>query len=222
MIVFDIGANRGEYVQAVLDLGVTKVVALEPAPRMFSVLARNYLRDSRILPLRLAASDKEWSEIEFYECVEDGLSTMNKDWLEGEKAPYGDKAYRRITAYTTTLDALIAEYGNPDLIKVDVEGAEYQVLQGLTKKSGVISFEWQVQWKDAIYLCLNHLKDLGYTEFAPQYITHHAVEPDEWFDISGPITFDDWLKITAAVWEGGDWKKYGLRPTADAGMIWVR
>jgi FkbM family methyltransferase len=222
MIVFDIGANRGEFTQAVLQDGATKVLAVEPAPKMFSVLARNFFKDTRVVPLRVAVSDSEWSEATFYECVEDGMSTLDKSWLTGERAPYGDKDYREVNVYGTTLDSLVKEYGMPDLVKIDVEGHEVSVLKGLTKKVGLITFEWQITRSEDVYSCLELLANLGYTEYAPQYITAHAVEPTEWFSIDGPITFEEWHQITKAVWEGEGWKEYGLRPTADAGMIWVR
>lgn len=222
MIVFDIGANRGEFTQAVLDQGASKVVAVEPAPRIFSALARNFFKDPRVIPLRLAVTDKDWVDVTLFECVEDGLSTLDKTWLKGAAAPYGDKAYREVTVSGTTLDSLIEEYGTPDLIKIDIEGYEYSALKGLTKKVGEVTFEWQITRLEEIDKCLELLSSLGYTEFAPQYIEHHAVKPEEWFPIDGPITFPEWLTMTKAVWEGGDWKRSGLRPTADAGMIWVR
>jgi FkbM family methyltransferase len=66
---------------------------------------------------------------------------------------------------TTTLDALIKEHGNPDLIKIDVEGYELQVLKGLSTKEGEICFEWHEESSTELYDCLDRLKELGYEEF---------------------------------------------------------
>ena len=56
--------------------------------------------------------------------------------------PYAGKAFRTIQATTITLDSLADIYGVPDLIKIDVEGAEWSVFRGMTRKMGMLSFEW--------------------------------------------------------------------------------
>jgi len=66
---------------------------------------------------------------------------------------------------TTTLDALIKEHGNPDLIKIDVEGYELQVLKGLSTKEGKICFEWHEEAYQDLCDCLDRLEELGYEEF---------------------------------------------------------
>ena len=42
----------------------------------------------------------------------------------------------------TTLDRLIAIYGAPTFCKIDVEGSELQVLEGLTEALPALSFEF--------------------------------------------------------------------------------
>ena len=61
----------------------------------------------------------------------------------------------------TTLDALIAEYGKPAFIKIDVEGFELQVLNGLSQPIRYISFEYTVpeQTQNAID-CMMRLSSL--------------------------------------------------------------
>ena len=222
-ILFDIGANRGDATLAGLNMGFDKVVAVEPTPKMMALLAYNFHKDERVVPIKMAASDIDGDKIEFYECVEDGLSTMNLEWLTDETAPYNGKDYKKITAYTITIDHLAEVYGTPELIKVDVEGAECQVLWGMTKiKPERIAFEWHINWPWEVTNCLEYLATLGYKEYALQYITHHLVEPTEY----RPIKKTDFLKWHASTkdwWESTGWEEQGsLRPTSDAGMIWVR
>ena len=60
---------------------------------------------------------------------------------------------------------MIKEYGDPELIKVDVEGYEYTVLKGLTKKVGEICFEWHEEEYNNLLKIAKHLENIGYTEF---------------------------------------------------------
>ena len=123
MLLFDIGANRGDATVAGLALGYD-VIALEPAS-IYGELVKNFIYDPRVTPLKLAVSDSDYQRITFYEAHEDGLSTMNKEWLTNPSMPYNGKPYREVTATTITVDTLAQRYGEPDLIKIDVEGAEW-------------------------------------------------------------------------------------------------
>lgn len=221
MMLFDIGANRGDVVFAGTKKGFNKIVALEPAPRIYKELVSNFLYDPRVIPLKLAVSDSIDQTIEFYEADEDGLSTINKDWLTSETMPYNGKPYRTIRANTITIDKLVEIYGEPDLIKIDVEGAEWSVFKGMTKYHGMLSFEWTNETIKEHQDQLDYLKNIGYKEVGPQFIEHHLTEPKQWFAIND-FSMLEWVKENSLSWVNSDWKVSGLRPTADVGMCWVR
>jgi len=220
MLCFDIGANRGDFTIAALARGY-QVVALEPAPRVFSALVRNFIYNPNVTPLKFAVSGSDYERVEFFEAEEDGLSTLNPEWLTNEDMPYAGKPYRVVAATTITLDTLALKYGTPDLIKIDVEGAEWSVFKGLSSKMGTIAFEWTLETMAEHQLQLEYLQHGGYTEVGPQYIEHHCQEPDTYYKLS---TFDleSWHEGAKKAWERENWKASGLRPTADVGMIWVR
>jgi FkbM family methyltransferase len=220
MLCFDIGANRGDFTLAALSKGYD-VIAVEPAPKVFNKLVSNFIYNPRVTPLRFAVSATDYDRVEFYEANEDGLSTLNQDWLTNEAMPYNGKPFRTISATTITLDKLALIYGVPDLIKIDVEGAEWHVFKGLSSKMGTIAFEWTLETMSDHQLQLEYLQHGGYTKVAPQFIEHHCQEPDTWYDLK---TFDlgKWHDKYAPIWEISDWKKSNLRPTADVGMLWVR
>ena len=220
MLCFDIGANRGDFTVAALAKGY-EVVALEPAPIVFAELVKNFIYNLSVVPLRYAVSGTNYSIVEFYEAEEDGLSTLNKAWLTDETMPYAGKPYRTISATTITLDTLALKYGTPDLIKIDVEGAEWHVFKGLSSKMGTIAFEWTLETMAEHQLQLEYLAHGGYTEVGPQYIVNHCEEPDKWHDIK-KFDLAKWHKNNKAYWEEGGWKVANLRPTADVGMLWVR
>jgi FkbM family methyltransferase len=220
MLCFDIGANRGDFTVAALARGY-QVVALEPAPRVFAELVRNFIYNPDVTPLRFAVSGSDYERVEFFEAEEDGLSTLNPEWLTNEDMPYAGKPYRTVAATTITLDTLALKYGTPDLIKIDVEGAEWSVFKGLSSKMGTIAFEWTLATMADHQLQLEYLLHGGYTEVGPQYIEHHCQEPDTYYKLS---TFDltAWHEGAKKIWERENWKASGLRPTADVGMLWVR
>jgi FkbM family methyltransferase len=219
MILFDIGANRGDAVVAGLNNGY-KVIALEPGPKVFKELVSNFIYNKNVIPLKFAVSDTDNSIVEFYECVEDGLSTIERSWLTDPSMPYEGKEFRTISATTITLDTLAKIYGEPDLIKIDVEGAEWFVFKGMTKKYNTLTFEWTINTIDQHIEQIKYLQKLGYTKIGPQFIEHHLQEPEKWFDIKKQ-RLDDWVMANKDKWENGGWKESNLRPTADVGMCWV-
>lgn len=220
MLCFDIGANRGDFTVAALAQGY-RVIAIEAAPRVFRELACNFIYNPNVTPLRFAVSGSDYARVEFFEAEEDGLSTLNPDWLTNESLPYAGKPYRTIAATTITIDTLAQIYGVPDLIKIDVEGAEWNVFKGLSSKMGTIAFEWTLETLQDHQLQLEYLSHGDYKQVAPQFIEHHCQQPDVWYDLK---TFDlaKWQSDNAPLWEGGYWKNSNLRPTADVGMLWVR
>ena len=220
MLCFDIGANSGAFTIAALSQGYYDN-AVEAAPKIYVQLVYNFIYNPRVTPLKYAVSGSDNVRIEFYEAEEDGLSTINLDWLTDESLPYAGKPYKTVAATTITLDKLALLYGVPDLIKIDVEGAEWSVFKGLSSKMGTIAFEWTLATMHEHIEQLNYLAHGGYTEVAPQYIEHHCQEPDKWFDIKS-FDLGLWHERNKGLWEGGYWKASGLRPTADVGMIWVR
>ena len=218
-LFFDIGANRGDATVAALAQGYD-VIAVEPS-RIYADLVKNFIHEPRVTPIKFAVSDKDNERVEFYDAEEDGLSTLNKEWLTSDTMPYAGKPFRTTHANTITIDTLAKIYGEPDLIKIDVEGAEWSVFKGMTRKMGVITFEWTLATLEEHYAQLDYLMRFGYTEFAPQFIEHHLQEPKKWFKF-GDWHFKLWLHENQDAWESHEWKIAGLRPTADVGMIWVR
>ena len=220
MLLFDVGANRGDATLAGLNKGY-KVIAVEAAPKIYRQLVASFLYNPNVIPIKAAVASINNERIEFYEAEEDGLSTLNKDWLTDKTLPYAGKPYRTISANTITIDALAYNYGDPDLIKIDVEGAEWEVFKGITKKYGTITFEWTLATVGEHCAQLEYLTALGYTEVAPQFIVNHLEEPTDWFPIKN-YHLCDWVAQNKDGWENGGWQEANLRPTADVGMVWVR
>lgn len=221
MLLFDIGANRGDATIAGLNKGY-KVIALEPAPRIYAALVRNFIYSPNVVPLRLAVSDSA-GRVELYEADEDGLSSLNKDWLTNPTMPYNGKPFRTVYANTVTMEQLVEMYGEPDLIKIDVEGAEWSVFNGMAQYHGKLAFEWTQETLHEHEEQLEYLYSINYSRFKFQFIEGHLDEPDtDWIDIKpGSIDLAALRAELAPAWEAEGWKKANLRPTSDVGMIWV-
>lgn len=223
MLLFDIGANVGSAVWAGINKGY-RVVALEAAPRVFRFLEANFKDNPNVKTLKFAVASKDFQTVKFYECIEDGLSTLNKDWLTSDTMPYNGKQFWEVDVPTITIDTLVKLYGKPDLIKIDVEGAEWEVFNGMTDNYGKLTFEWTFETLKEHEAQLDYLYKLGYREVAPQYIVNHLDEPAEWFELKedNKNQLFAWHQETSDAWINGGWQVANLRPTADVGMVWVR
>jgi len=105
------------------------------------------------------------------------LSTINKEWLTSESSRFHNYTFTEIVCKTITIDQLIAEHGKPEMIKIDVEGGEYECITSLTQKVDVLCFEWASEVNDITFKCLDYLATLGFTEFYVQFGDEYAYRP---------------------------------------------
>jgi FkbM family methyltransferase len=153
-LVFDIGANAGEYTQMFVSLGA-RVVSVEPNPQLTAFLKRIRPFD-RVKVEALAVGSARGSS-ELYLCDHNVLSTLSRDWVDvAEKSERfsGIKWNQKVTVPVVTLDELIEKYGRPRFIKIDVEGYENDALAGLSRVSPFLSFEVNSEFPDAAIKCL--------------------------------------------------------------------
>jgi FkbM family methyltransferase len=121
--IFDIGAHVGYYTL----LGAkNKVVAFEPAPDNLVLLRQNIERNNltghvKIVPW--AVSDTNGRTLLYLSDTSSGDHSLNKKTTQNV-----------ITVQTITIDGYTKTTGIfPTIMKIDVEGAEYQVLKGMNK-----------------------------------------------------------------------------------------
>jgi len=104
---------------------------------------------------------------------------MNKDWLTKDTSRFCNTPYKEIICKTITIDKLIEHYGLPDLIKIDVEGGEYECIKSLTKKVNLLCFEWASETKTITFNCIDYLFNLGYIKYYIQMEDNYTFRPQD-------------------------------------------
>ena len=162
-LIFDIGANEGQKTGRFLFRGY-RVVMVEPQPAMVKVLRSKFGKNSNAQIEQCAMGRQSgWARI-YTSKNSPGVSTLSKKWMAGRFRSSGN--WRRAEAVRVkTLDYLIQKYGRPAWIKIDVEGFEEKVLASLSRRVGIISFEYSKEFLSSALLCFHRLKRLGYRKF---------------------------------------------------------
>lgn len=166
-LCFDIGAHLGDRVDAWRRLGA-RVVAVEPQPLFRDVLMRRYRNDPRVCIEPVALAEQPGRTTLWVSRRTPTVSTINPLWRE---AMAGSPRFRgvawdmRCEVEVLTLDGLIARHGVPTFCKLDVEGAEAQVLAGLSCPLPALSFEYSPAALAGGIACIERLSALGAYRF---------------------------------------------------------
>lgn len=150
LIFFDIGANRGQTIKSLKAMfPKCSIYSFEPDPIIFAKLLRlNHLQGVRCFNLALGTKSGRFP---FWISPLDETSTIHlpdlqSDWNKKKAAILGlnpSEMYKQIEVEVQTVDQIVAKENIAfiDLLKIDVEGGEFEVLQGAANsfKNGIIS-----------------------------------------------------------------------------------
>tara|TARA_Y100001958_G_C21192427_1_gene520342 strand:- start:665 stop:1351 length:687 start_codon:yes stop_codon:yes gene_type:complete len=161
-IIFDIGAHKGDKSKKLINF-FSKIVLVEPQPECVKILKSKFSKYKNIIIVETGVSSREQSLELKINSSNPLISTFSDKWTKGRFKE--SKWDQKLNITTTTLDKLVNQFGNPDFIKIDVEGHEYDVVKGLSKKVGTISFEFTSEFFEESLKCLNYLQKLGYEKF---------------------------------------------------------
>ncbi len=191
-IVFDVGCNIGFSSLLISQFkSIKNIVAIEPNPLSLSIAAENLIlnnKSSNVKFIPKAAHSKSKETLKLW-TMPGAFAAASTDINFSES---GGIANNYINVETITLDDIFINYNLfPDLIKIDVEGAEHFVLEGAkviakkmktkfivevhsSKQLGIVqNTEKILLWCDqnnykSFYLCEH--KELN----DPQYIKHRG------------------------------------------------
>lgn len=169
-VFFDIGAHHGFYSMLANQLiSSGSIHSFEPSPFHFSILEKNTNKHERTKANNTAIHNENGNFV--LQESNKGTSTMNDDFLKNSQLTHKEQ-YKKTEIQTITLD----DYCNkknlkPNIIKLDVEGNEFNSLSGgkstLERIQPVIIIEIvPFQELDRNYTeAISLLKRLGYTPF---------------------------------------------------------
>lgn len=181
-LVFDVGANLGNYAEIFASLGA-KVVALEPNPDCVSHIRRSYPGPSIDVINTAVGAIPGVATIQL--ARRSDMSSMSSEWIDAIRNAQrleGSVWADQLTVPVVTLDSLIAKYGTPKYIKIDVEGFEENVLAGLSALPEFLSFEFNTNFLDAAFRCLDRLPRMAGCLFNFVMGEPFSLELDEWVD----------------------------------------
>ena len=135
-VLLDVGAHHGETATKLRELFPAAMIhCFEPFPESYAAIERATEADSRVRSHRLCLSDRTGTAT-----MKCNSSTATNSLLETDcraSATWGEgllDTNARIEVATTTLDAFCVDQSidRVDLLKIDTQGAEYNVLEGAT------------------------------------------------------------------------------------------
>ena len=162
-LAFDIGAHVGDRVASFRRLGA-RVVALEPQPLCAQAIRVIHGGDEGVVLVEAACGERPGSVTLRINSANPTVSTASAAFISAADDAGGWEGQvwdREIIVPCTTLDELIARFGEPAFAKIDVEGFEDSVLAGLTRRLPGLSFEFTTIQRDVAFRCLDRLASLG-------------------------------------------------------------
>jgi FkbM family methyltransferase len=204
-LAFDIGAYAGSRTDMFLEIGCSRVITVEPVTEYADRLVKKYENDKRIIVVSAAAGPENGiGSLKIHRQEADSaLSSMSQEWIASveDHPEWGllatDWSESRMVPIIT-IDSLIGKHGEPDFIKIDVEGWEQEVIKGLTKPVKALSFEFhsllRMDWSEQV---IDYLLELGNYEF--NYDVSDSTE----------LASSVWLDKTELFWQILDKNIYG-------------
>jgi FkbM family methyltransferase len=164
-LCFDIGAHTGNRTKAWLSLK-SRVVAVEPSSLFADHLKRRFGANPDFSIEQKAVSNVQGKMILKISSLYPTVSTLSEQWGNTVNSVLNKNVYDKTEEVEViTLQNLVDKYGKPEFCKIDVEGFENEVLEGLKVPLSSLSFEFYSENMEQAYACIDLLELLGNYEF---------------------------------------------------------
>jgi FkbM family methyltransferase len=193
-LAYDIGGFKGEDTERYLKLGY-RVICIEADPGLTEMIHKRFAREiasGMCTVLNIAISDKNGT-VPFFLSKARELSSLDRSRVDAVTYPY-----REVQIEARTTSSVFAEHGVPDLLKVDIEGADRHVILALNAQAApqFVSFE---MGKDDMDLVM-HLHAIGYQAF-------NLIRQDTQISVTVPVA----ASLAYAIWSARQWFRLWLR-----------
>jgi FkbM family methyltransferase len=131
--IIDAGAFPGEFAIFAAKKEDVDVIALEPDPKNAEELREN---------IQMNGVGENVTVVETGLWKEKTEKSFERDHQLGMSSQINENA--SITINLDTLDHIVSEFGEPDLVKMDIEGAEIEALEGAERVLGDIRPEFSI------------------------------------------------------------------------------
>jgi FkbM family methyltransferase len=180
-LVFDVGAHVGSRSRTLLDLGA-RVVAVEPQPAFADFIESRF--SGSLVGFERVAVGRRAGEIDLLiSSLHPTVTSISSRFVETVKQSKGFSQVvwdRKVTVPMVTLDHLVSKYGMPAFCKIDVEGAEAEILHGMTKPIPLIAFEYIPAMPSVASNAIDRLMGLGAYRFNRVIGERHNFVWDRW------------------------------------------
>jgi FkbM family methyltransferase len=164
-IVLDVGANIGAFSVMASKSGAKKIFSFEPDKENFALLKRNKLPNMEIFKLAVVGNNDKTRK--FY---------LNKGINKGAHSLYIKRGRDETKVNCIRFSKVLGKY-KPQVIKIDVEGSEYELLLSLKKMPEYVKQlalelhltkkEWRTNLSQKV---LSFIKDNGFIAIKPPKI----------------------------------------------------
>ena len=138
-IVLDIGANIGNVSSYILENKGCKVYSFEPNILCFEILKRRFIDDKRIKVYNLAISNFSGKSNLYLHYKSKGITDstyLESSSLKETKDNISKNNYTEINVFN--IEDLLSKFERIDLIKIDIEGSEYEIMPFIIKNRSKI------------------------------------------------------------------------------------
>lgn len=125
-LVVDVGGNIGAFMIYAIRSGARRVISFEPSRDAFEVLRRNVERNrlgDRVLVRQLAVAGEAGRTVRFPTASDPSNHILGAADRTDAATVHADEVR------TTSVSEIVDTYGDVDLLKLDCEGAEYEIVE---------------------------------------------------------------------------------------------
>lgn len=131
-LVIDLGGYKGQFASDLFSKYLCKVMVFEPIAEFFESMQQRFAKNPKIQPFMVALGEKDKEE--FFYLDNDGTSINNKS--------NKSESFKRKVIFRD-IEAFFKENAieSVDLIKINIEGGEYDLLEYLLEKNMITKFK---------------------------------------------------------------------------------